>query len=83
MAQVQEVTYRKPEFIEKSQADLIKAIEDYIIQVKGEGLPEREAVGLSDTQKEAIELLKKGIGAFIKKPIKNPIGKNGLRINYC
>tara|TARA_R100001510_G_C7647792_1_gene205145 strand:+ start:612 stop:1640 length:1029 start_codon:yes stop_codon:yes gene_type:complete len=64
MAQRQEIEYRKPEFIEKSQADLIKAIEDYIVQVKAEGLPEREAVGLSDTQKEAIELLKKGIGAF-------------------
>ena len=64
MAQRQEIEYRKPEYLEKSQADLIKAIEDYIVQVKGEGLPEREAVGLSDTQKEAIELLKKGIGAF-------------------
>ena len=39
MAQDQIIEYRKPEFIEKSQADLIKASEDYIIQVKAEGLP--------------------------------------------
>ena len=64
MSTEQVVTYRKPPFIEKAQADLIAAIEDFIVKQANVGLPERQIVGLSETQKDAIEQLKKGIGRF-------------------
>ena len=64
MAQEQIITYAKPDFIQKAQQDLLAAIEDYILQAKDTGLPEQEIVGLSDTQKDAIDKLKKGIGSF-------------------
>ena len=64
MATEQIVTYRKPAFIEKAQADLIAAIEDFIVKQANVGLPERDIVGLSQTQKDAIEQLKQGIGKF-------------------
>ena len=41
MSTEQVVTYRKPAFIEKAQADLIKAIEDFIAKDAAKGLPER------------------------------------------
>ena len=47
MSTEQVVTYRKPAFIEKAQADLIKAIEDFIAKDAAKGLPERDIVGLS------------------------------------
>ena len=64
MSTEQVITYRKPEFIEKAQADLIAAIEDFIVKQADKGLPERDIVGLSETQKDAIEQLKQGIGRF-------------------
>ena len=54
MSTEQVVTYRKPSFIEKAQADLIAAIEDFIIKQADVGLPERQIVGLSETEKDAI-----------------------------
>ena len=62
MSTEQIITYRKPQFIEKAQADLIKAIEDFIVKQAAQGIPERDIVGLSQTQKDAIEQLKKGLG---------------------
>ena len=64
MSTEQIITYRKPQFIEKAQADLIKAIEDFIVKQAAQGIPERDIVGLSQTQKDAIEQLKKGLGSF-------------------
>mgnify|MGYP003110824856 CR=1 FL=1 len=64
MSTEQVVTYRKPAFIEKAQADLIKAIEDFIAKDAAKGLPERDIVGLSQTQKDAIAKLKQGLGSF-------------------
>ncbi len=64
MSTEQVVTYRKPAFIEKAQADLIAAIEDFIVKQADVGLPERDIVGLSQTQIDAINQLKQGIGKF-------------------
>ena len=55
MSTEQVVTYRKPGFIEKAQADLIAAIQDFIVKQADVGLPEKQIVGLSQTQKDAIE----------------------------
>ena len=62
MAETQVITYGKPEYIEKAQQDLLAAINQYITDIPS--LPEKQAVGLSDSQKFAIEQLKTGLGQF-------------------
>ena len=62
MAETQTITYGKPPFIEKAQQDLIAALEQYIADVPK--LPEKDIVGLSTTQQEAIDKLKQGVGAY-------------------
>jgi hypothetical protein len=62
MAQEQIIRYGKPAFIEEAQQNLIKALEDFIKDAPV--LPDRQLVGLSQTQKDAIDRLKSGLGAF-------------------
>jgi len=62
MAESQTITYGKPEFIEKAQQDLLAALNQYITDIPA--LPEKQATGLSDTQKFAIEQLKTGLGQY-------------------
>ena len=59
MAETQTITYGKPAYIEKAQQDLLNALNQYITDIPG--LPEKQATGLSDTQKFAIEQLKKAL----------------------
>jgi len=62
MAETQTITYGKPAYIEKAQQDLLNALNQYITDIPG--LPEKQATGLSDTQKFAIEQLKTGLGQY-------------------
>tara|TARA_R100001591_G_scaffold106202_1_gene114534 strand:- start:232 stop:1251 length:1020 start_codon:yes stop_codon:yes gene_type:complete len=62
MAEEQRIVYAKPKFIEEAQVNLIKALEDYIKDAPI--LPDRQFVGLSPTQIDAITRLQSGIGAF-------------------
>tara|TARA_R110001592_G_scaffold305924_1_gene578740 strand:+ start:1172 stop:2182 length:1011 start_codon:yes stop_codon:yes gene_type:complete len=62
MAETQTITYGKPAYIEKAQQDLLTALNQYITDIPN--LPEKQATGLSDTQKFAIEQLKTGLGQY-------------------
>ena len=62
MAEEQIIRYGKPAFIEEAQLNLIKALEDFIKDAPV--LPDRQMVGLSQTQKDAINRLKAGLGQF-------------------
>lgn len=62
MAQEQVIRYGKPAFIEEAQLNLIKALEDFIKDAPV--LPDRQFVGLSPTQKDAIKRLQAGLGKF-------------------
>ena len=52
MSTQQTITYAKPDFIQKAQQDLLNSIADYI--ASSPTLPQKEIVGLSDSQIEAI-----------------------------
>ena len=62
MAESQVITYGKPEYIEKAQQDLLAALNQYITDIPA--LPEKQATGLSTTQKFAIDQLFRGLGQY-------------------
>jgi hypothetical protein len=62
MSTQQTITYAKPDFIQKAQQDLLNSIADYI--ASSPTLPQKEIVGLSDSQIEAINKLRGGVGSL-------------------
>ena len=62
MSTQQTITYAKPDFIQKAQQDLLNSIADYIASKPD--LPTKEIVGLSDSQIEAINKLRSGVGSL-------------------